>query len=296
MRFLIPCEAPNKYNFHLHYGSFIKGLRAHGHEVISWGKANGLDYTTKKLPTAMDAIAALRPDVYIVVNPFVDWFQVLEIGRKYPSLIIVGCIPDFHYRPRMSRFECCDLALLRAQKHIASVGEDSRIRWYPFSVDEDVLPAFVPWADRHNKVFFAGAAQHHIYPARARALDILAGNRGTLLGATGYLGYKVYLEKLSNAKFALSCQSAYGIQPAKLVEYAAAGTIPLFDEAEYAQAIIPNVLGYVPNDILNTFKNELNNTGWEAKARANRAHVLEHHTHRVRARQLLDWIERPHGI
>jgi hypothetical protein len=295
MRFLIPTEAPNKYNYHLHYGSFIKGLQAHGHEVIAWGKANNVQYTTRHFATALDAVAALRPDVYIVVNPFVDWFQVQEIGRKYPSLIIVGCIPDFHYRPRINRFESCDLALLRAQKHISSVGPDSRVRWYPFSIDEDYVPPFVPWKDRHDKVFFSGAAQHSVYPARARALDILQANPGSLVGATGYLGYKIYLEKLSMAKFSLACQSAYGIQPAKLVEYAVAGTIPLFDEGDYGRAVVPHVLEYQPDQILATYKDQLKSGIWERRAIENREYVLRNHTHRVRARQLLDWIEKPYG-
>lgn len=293
MRFLIPAEAPRKYNWHLHYGSFVKGLRAWGHEVFTYGSADGLDYGTKRYPKVMDAVRVLRPDVYIAINPFLEERQVREIGRRYPSLVIVGCIPDFHYRASIRHFECCDLALLRAQKHIASVRLDSRVRWYPFSVDEDVIPAFVPWQERHNRVFFSGAAQHKVYPARAVALDQMQGRPGFMDVVGSYQGYQVYLSRLSKARFALSCQSAYGIQPAKLVEYAAAGAIPLFDEPAYAESVIPHVLGYEPMSVVETVRANIGDPIWEQRAIANREHVLKHHTHRVRARQLLDWIENP---
>ena len=291
MLFLIPSPAPNRYNYHLHVGSFVAGLTALGHTVATYGSSGKLTYHREKHRDVLQLIDKIRPDVYISLAPDVEWHQVKEAGRRFPHMITVGSVADFHYKPNMRTFECCDLILLRGQNHIASVRADSRIRWYPFSVDETQMPAFVSWADRGRRVFFAGAAQADVYPVREAATRVL--QTAKLLDTTGsYLGYKHYLERAAKCRFSLSCQSKYKIQPAKLVEYAAAGTIPLFDDQAYGEAVVPHVLPYRPETLVAQIRREVLVDDWATKAQANRAHVLAHHTHKIRAQQLLDWIIR----
>jgi hypothetical protein len=285
----MPSPAAKRYNYHLHVGAFISGLEALGHTVATYGSDKHLTYSSVKWPNVTELVREIKPDCYISVNPYVDWHRVREVGRTFPHMAIVGCTPDFHYRPTLTHLDCCDLILLRAQKHIESTLVDSRVRWFPFSVDENVVPDFVPWEDRSKRVFFSGAEQAEVYPVRHRAITKLRNSK-LLDTAGGYMGYASYLTRSSRCVASLSCQSIYGIQPAKLVEYAAAGSIPMFDEQTYGEKVVPHILEYTPENVVGVFRDALRDPAWESRVLANRAHVLKNHTHRVRAQQLVDWL------
>jgi len=271
MKFFVCMREEPKYNDHLHTGSISAGCRQAKYSCS----------------VGMPTEEALEQADVVVVMGSREWHSRLKPKQlaRPDRRIVVGCMWDYHYVMDPQVFEGCDIILMRQPNVLF---DDPRVRFFPYSVDHELLPPkIVPWAHRRHAVFFAGASQPGPYPTRSAALQEVSGYVWTPT-LRRYDPYSRYLALASQARFALACKSRYEICPAKITEYAAVGTIPLFDDPTYALNVLPYTRGYQ----LGSVREALRDVEGLSEVSADlREYVLRHHTHLKRIVQLRAWIE-----
>ena len=281
MRILVAGNRSGCYNQHLHFDFFEQELQRLGHTVHRWrGGAPGVSPFS---PT----VAAFQPDVVISHKPRSQSASWLDLPSRIKR---VAVMVDYHYESEADQYlQSCDLVCFRHSDHLRVAVEDHglsvpRSIWLPFSVDGRRVPP--PRQKNYNRIFFAGNRRANVYPARAR---VLRECRGYFSDPNRVLSYKDYLNGANKCGFGLACKSKYNIDPAKLVEYASVGCIPLCDGSPGQEQLLPGLTETyaLPADVERILSSK-RRTEWQEQSRACRQYVQRHHTHQVRAQQFME--------
>lgn len=282
MRILIIGDRSGQYNQHLHFDFFDKELRALGHTVFRWRARKGDGSFTS-------AVAHFGPDVVISHKPSSQGKDWLELPRHIKRVAIQV---DYHYIDKLCPYlNASDLVFFRASKHpeVATQqhGLTAPARWLPFSVDTAALPQYRTDKD-YTKVFFSGNSIASAYPMRNQ---VLRECRDIVASSGRILAYQAYLQKANQYGFGLACRSKYDLDPAKMLEYASVGCIPLCDSSPAQDVLLPGLSFHYssPGDVRQIVARANPNTLRDMSAEC-RAYVRKHHSHAVRAKQFMEEI------
>ena len=280
MRFLIVGDRSGSYNHHLHYDFFERELRALKHDVYRWrgGKGSG---------SFVDAVSSFSPDVVISHSPKAlgrDWLELPDKVRK----VAVQC--DYHYITTADPcLRASDMVFFRASEHV-SLARDTHglteplLRWLPFSVDTNVVPRDIE--KNYERVFFAGNAMPSVYPMRH---SVLRQCPTLVHKPSRILTYKEYLATANRFGFGLACKSTYNLDPAKMLEYASVGCIPLCDSSPAQDILLPGLsIHYTGPEDVRQIVSRANHTRLKEMSAECRQFVKKHHSHAVRAKQFLE--------
>lgn len=283
MRFLIIGNRSGRYNSHLHFDFFDKELRVLGHDVYRWRARKGDG-------SFLAAVQHFGPDVVISHKPSSqgkDWLELPQHVKR------VAVQVDYHYVTKLCPYlNASDLVFFRASAHPALAKDEHGLtapaKWLPFSVDTSQLPQYSADKD-YTKVFFSGNSTASAYPVRNQ---VLRECRDITAQPGRILGYKAYLEKANRYGFGLACKSKYGLDPAKMLEYASVGCIPLCDGSPAQDDLLPGLtFRYAsPADVrqIVTLANPQVLREMSAECAA---YTKKHHSHAKRAKQFMEEIE-----
>ena len=281
MRFLVVGDRSGKYNSHLHFDFFEKELRALGHDVLRWRGQKGEG-------SFLRAVDSFGPDVVVDHKPWAlgrDWIELPSSVKRVAVMI------DYHYQARArDELFAADMVLFRHKEHV-SVARGAhglvgpKLAWLPFSVDSAVLPRHIQ-AQKKHKLLFLGNSMASVYPMRAA---VLRECRSVVRSPGRILPYKNYLALAGQHRFGLTCKSKYNIDPAKMLEYAAVGCIPLCDSSPGQDDLLPGLSFHYesPGDVLRIV-NQSDPDRLQRMSDGCIAHVRKHHTHAKRARDFME--------
>lgn len=164
--------------------------------------------------------------------------------------------------------------------------------WLPFSVDPRWIAAPGGRRVRRCPVGFIGtAAPATIYPARARALDILRAH-GIDAMPKGRVRGTAYMTWWRNVELGLTCSSVFRQENAKHLIIPAAGALLLTDGSPGLPDLLPAdsyaLYRTDGSDLMDVVRQLLEDRDATGRRRdATLAHVRWHHVHAVRWQQLL---------
>lgn len=292
-RILLPVGPP-RYNDHLHYGFWSRCFQSQGHEVHLYGpsapsRGAGFHYPKYVIGRPMtDVEREVQPGLFVSLGANVRWQGFASV--RCPKIAIEG---DFHYVKSVARYKGAALVITRAQREparAAVMGGPDAV-WVPFSVH---LPHLCDAAagPRVRSVFFGGSRSTEHYPVRSAAVDALqgAGLLSRESAVDGYLPPHRYYQTLRRHMFALACTSKWKMEPAKHLEYAAAGCVVLSDGSPGVDQLLPWYRRYEPGNVVALVRQILAKRGRVRenlrRARETQEHVLAYHTDEVRSREV----------
>jgi len=213
-----------------------------------------------------------------------DWLELPNTIKR----VAVQC--DYHYvRAADPCLRASDMVFFRASEHPALAYREHglvepQLRWLPFSVDTQWVPRDMP--KNYSKVFFSGNSLATAYPMRQRVIQECSD---VVYRAPKILSYKNYLQAANRFGFGLACKSKYGLDPAKMLEYASVGCIPLCDSSPAQDRLLPGLsMHYASPEDVREIVARANHTRMKKLSQECRAYVHKHHSHAVRAKQFLE--------
>jgi len=298
-------RVPSRFNDGLHLGFFERALRDYGHEAVDYGpprpgeKTGPLPYDPTR--TARDVMKELDGDVYLHMEGWRGTEMLSTLPSSVPS---IGYVVDWHRARYRNWVSMPDVLFYRAQAFRESLVEHRPKKsrrtcvFLPFSVDEKAISSLEQTEERERRVLFVGAARVDDYPMRKRWIPKLRKEGLLAKGSSVSPAYdhKKYLQYIRDAAAAFACTGTLGLPHAKHLEIAACGTLLFTDGHPCLDALLPrgSYVAYGNRDVVDLSRRWLDSKQDDKrnkKAQVARRHVLAHHTHAVRARQMLKHLD-----
>lgn len=209
---------------------------------------------------------------------------------------------DFHYEDNTNWLNDVHIDIV-LQRHFSNVERFKNVDkynikcfWFPFSVD---INLFKPNnLKRLNKISMTGSVTNHVYPCRKMIIDKLS-REGLLAEFKGRIIYNDYIKNLQSHLSHASCSSIFSVNPAKMWEIMASGSL-LFTDDNSSSGIYElfdkdTFLCYNKDgsDLIQKATWVVNNLD-EVKNMTLKARnqIEEKHSHEVRIKELIDILKR----
>ena len=208
---------------------------------------------------------------------------------KVPKIVIEE---DYHYEENDDWYKENNIKLILQRHYSQSLRQNAiPMMWFPFSIDDTIFRPIIS-AAKINKICFTGTISTNVYKYRYKAIKILSKNGLIDVFSGKEKIFDDYIKNLQEYRAHLSCGSIYDTTPAKCVEIIASGSLLFTNRFIGIEHLLPaNCYCGYDNDLSdvldkakmiinnNDYVREVNNSAYE--------HVSLHHTHYVRANQLI---------
>lgn len=220
------------------------------------------------------------------------WLPYDFVKIDVPKIVIEE---DYHYETNDDWYRENKIDLILQRHYSQSLRKDRvPMIWFPFSVDVEVFKPDKK-VERKNKICFVGAIEDPVYKYRSGVVEIL--ERAGLID-TFKRHEKIYGDYVKNLQEYIShtsCGSIYNTTPAKCFEIMASGSLLFTNKFTGIDELFPS-------DLYCAYKNDFSDVETVARRIINNPEfvktttekalqfICEHHTHKVRTKQLLNII------